>query len=101
MVCANGSFMKRIALQLLRSVLIDFEDFHAFNIEGTIGPCVHARAQQYKLFNMGKLLGNQMIKVNGAAGDEIHHCLVARFDTSWINGRRTGNLCFEPQWKQR
>ena len=43
MACANGSFIKRIALQLLRSVLIEFEDFHAFNIEGSIGPCVHAR----------------------------------------------------------
>ncbi len=36
MACANGSFIKRIALQLLRSVLIEFGDFHAFNIEGTI-----------------------------------------------------------------
>ena len=58
MACANGSFIKRIALQLLRRGLIEFEDFHAFNIEGTIRPCVHARAQQYKLFDMGKLLGS-------------------------------------------
>ena len=56
MVCANGSFIKRIAIQLLRSVLIEFEDFYAFNIEGTIGPCVHARAQQYKLFDMESCL---------------------------------------------